>query len=67
MIILGRILVQPYFVIGIRRSSSGYRGGEDTGDEEVLPCSPLWDSGVSQDGEDIAFGAALPLVQVTHI
>lgn len=42
-------------------------GREDTGDVEVLPCSPLVDSAASQNGEGIAYAAALPSVQATYI
>jgi hypothetical protein len=50
-----------------RLSKSSPDDGEDTGDVAVLPCSLLWDSGAPQDEEDIAFEAALPLVQAIRI
>jgi hypothetical protein len=66
-IILGKPLDQPYFGTGDRWNSSSLGGREDTGDVEVLPCSPLVDSVASQNGEGIAYAAALPSVQETYI
>lgn len=41
-------------------------GGEGMGGARVLPCSLPWESSASQDGEDIASAAALPLARATR-